>query len=190
MSIGRTAARTTVGSYFAAHGTQKLLGWFDGGGLDGTAAMFESVGIRPARANAALAGATETGLGVALVLGAATPLASAGLIATMVTAIRKVHWSNGPFIQQHGYEYNLVLIAALLALAEDGPGFGAIDRSRPGARGALGALAVGVAGSFLTELVGRRLAGPVPVAAAASAEPTPAGTPVDGAQAPIEEPVA
>ncbi len=54
--------------------------------------------------------------------GLATPLAAASLIGTMITAIRMVHLPNGPWSANGGYEYNLVLIAALLALVDGGPG--------------------------------------------------------------------
>ena len=167
-----------MGGYFAAHGAQKLFGWFDGDGLDGTTAMFESVGLRPGKLNATLAGLTETGGGVALVLGAGTPLAATALVATMVTAIRKVHWASGPFIQKHGYEYNLVLIGALLTLAEDGPGFPAVDEGGRGRNGALLALAAGVAGSYLADAAAQKLAGPSPASAPAqnSDAAAPAGT--------------
>lgn len=60
-------------------------------------------------------------------LGAATPLASAALIATMLTAIHRVHLKNGPWVSDQGYEYNLVLIAAAAALAETGPGSPSVD---------------------------------------------------------------
>lgn len=159
-NVGRVAVRTTVGGYFAAHGAQKLVGWFDGEGLDATAAMFESVGIRPGKLNAALAGTTEAGCGVALALGAATPLATAGLVATMVTAIRKVHLTSGPFVQNHGYEYNAVLIGVLLTLAEEGPGAPGLGRSGSRRHGALIALAAGLAGSFLADAAAQRIAGP------------------------------
>lgn len=161
MTLGRIAVRTTVGGYFAAHGAQKLFGWFDGDGLDATGAMFESVGIRPGKLNATLAGVTEVGCGAALALGAATPLATTGLVATMVTAIRKVHFSNGPFIQQHGYEYNVVLIGALLMLAEDGPGLPGVDNAGRRLTRALPVLVAGLAGSLLAEVIARQVAGPV-----------------------------
>lgn len=176
MHIGRVAVRTTVGTYFAAHGAQKLFGWFDGPGPEGTAAMFESVGIRPAKLNATLAGVTEAGAGIALALGVGTPVAATGLIATMVTAIRKVHLPSGPFVEKHGYEYNFVLIGVLLTLIEEGPGFPAFDEGGRGRTGAVIALATAVAGSFFVEAVGNRLAGPAPVAQESPDVSSPAGT--------------
>ena len=111
MKIGRLILRTVVGGYFFGHGTQKLFGWFGGYGPDATGQFFESLGLRPGKRNAIAAGAAEAGGGALLVLGAATPLASAALIATMLTAIHRVHLKNGPWVTDQGYEYNLVLIA-------------------------------------------------------------------------------
>jgi len=122
MSVGRFAARVGIGGLFIGHGTQKLKGWFDGPGLEGTETMMASLNMHPPRRNALAAGVTETAGGALLVLGLATPLASASLIGTMITAIRKVHLPNGPWAAKGGWEYNAVLIAALVALAETGPG--------------------------------------------------------------------
>jgi putative oxidoreductase len=127
MKIGRLLLRTVVGGYFVGHGTQKLFGWFGGHGLDATGQFFEGLGLRPGKRHAMAAGAAEAGGGALLVLGAATPLASSVLIATMITAIQRVHFKNGPWLTDQGYEYNLVLIAAAAALAETGPGSPSID---------------------------------------------------------------
>ncbi len=157
MKIGRLILRLVVGGYFFGHGTQKLFGWFGGYGPEGTGQFFESLGLRPGKRHAIAAGAAEAGGGTLLVLGAATPLASTALIATMLTAIHRVHLKNGPWVTDQGYEYNLVLIAAAAALAETGPGSPSIDAARGsqmhgpkwavlslllGALGAIGAKAV------------------------------------------------
>jgi putative oxidoreductase len=152
MKIGRLLLRTTVGAFFIGHGTQKLFGWFGGNGLEGTAEGFEHLGLRPAKANAVAAGLAEAGGGALMVAGLETPLAAAALTATMLTAIRTVHFKNGPWAAEGGYEYNAVLIAAALAIAEVGPGPLSLDaargRERSGSRWALAALAAGVAGAF------------------------------------------
>jgi len=122
MSIARLAARVVIGGLFVGHGTQKLFGWFGGPGPEGTEAMMESLQLRPAKAHARLAGATETVAGSLLAVGLATPAAAAGLTGVMTTAIRKVHLPNGPWAANGGWEYNVVLIAAVAALAETGPG--------------------------------------------------------------------
>jgi len=127
MKIGRLILRLVVGGYFFGHGTQKLFGWFGGYGPEGTGQFFESIGLRPGKRHAVAAGVAEAGGGALLVLGAATPLASAALIATMLTAIHRVHLKNGPWVTDQGYEYNLVLIAAAASLAETGPGSPSVD---------------------------------------------------------------
>jgi putative oxidoreductase len=151
MKIGRMLLRLTVGSLFFGHGTQKLFGLFGGHGLDATANMFESLGMRPGRRNAVAAGLAEAGGGAALAAGFATPVAAAALTSVMLTAVNRVHLKNGPWVTNGGYEYNIVLIAAVIALTEVGPGelsfdhaFG-IERSGPG--WALFALAAGAAGA-------------------------------------------
>ena len=117
MKHGRLIARVVIGGLFVGHGTQKWFGWFGGPGLDGASAMMDSLGMRPGRRNAIAASASETIGGAMLVAGAFTPVAATSLIATMITAIRTVHFKNGVWSSNGGYEYNLVLIAGLLALS-------------------------------------------------------------------------
>ncbi len=153
MKLGLTALRWIVGLLFFGHGTQKLFGWFDGNGLEATAQGFEKMGLRPGRRHATAAGAAEAGGGGLLALGLLTPAAAATLIGVMTTAVRKVHFKNGPWVTQGGYEYNLVLVAILLALADLGPGDISLDHALGtelrGPLVALGALAGGVAGSTI-----------------------------------------
>ncbi len=122
MKLGRLLLRLLIGSLFIGHRTQKLFGWFGGAGLEATSKAFESRGLAPGRRNALAAGITETAGGASLALGLATPLSAAGLVGVMLTAIRTLHWQNGPWSTNGGYEYNAVLIAALLLLVEGGPG--------------------------------------------------------------------
>ena len=126
----RLLLRLAVGGFFVGHGLQKLFGWFGGGGVDATASMFEQIGMRPGKRNAVLAGLTEAGGGAAVAAGAATPFAAAGLIATMFTAINRVHLPKGPWAANGGYEYNVVMIVALLALVDAGPGSPSVDAAR------------------------------------------------------------
>lgn len=164
MNIGRLVARTVIGGLFVGHGMQKLKGWFGGPGLEGTAGMMESLEMRPSRRNAMLAGGTEAAGGALLIVGLASPLACAGLIGTMITAIRKVHWSSGPWAASGGYEYNLVLIAGLLALAEEKPGDISLDAVLPvkltGFRWSLAALGLGAAASSASVWLGRKADAP------------------------------
>jgi putative oxidoreductase len=182
MKIGRLLLRLTVGGFFFGHGTQKLLGWFGGNGLEATAQGFEQMGLRPGTANAIAAGAAEAGGGALLVAGYATPLAASALTATMITAIDTVHKQNGPWVTKGGYEYNVVLIAAALALAEVGPGSLSLDaalgRERHGPKWALAALATGAIGA----LGARALRGQAP------AEQSSAPTQAPPAEQATEEP--
>ncbi|MGZ4317964.1 MAG: DoxX family protein [Gaiellaceae bacterium] len=151
MGLFRLLARTTIGLLFVGHGTQKLFGWFGGGGLDETGGFFEQLGLRPGRRYAQAAGAAEAGGGLLFALGAATPLGAAAVSGAMITAIKTVHLEKGIWVSAGGYEYNLVLLAAVFGLTENGPGRwsvdGALGRSRWGTRWALAALAAGAAGS-------------------------------------------
>jgi putative oxidoreductase len=177
MKIGRLLLRLSVGGFFIGHGTQKLFGWFGGYGLDGTAQFFEQLGLRPGRRHATAAGLAEAGGGALLVAGLATPAAASVLTATMLTAISRVHLKSGPWATNGGYEYNVVLIAAVLALAEVGPGELSLDaalgRERKGPLWALAALVAGVIGA-----VGAHLA------AGAAPEPDPEPSPEPETQAP------
>jgi putative oxidoreductase len=157
MRFARLLLRLAVGGFFVGHGTQKLFGWFGGGGLEATAEGFEQLGLRPGRENAIAAGVAEAGGGALLVAGLETPLAAAVLTATMLTAIRTVHLKNGPWAAKGGYEYNVVLIGSVLALAEVGAGPLSLDealgheRSGPGwAWAALACGALGAAGAYLS----------------------------------------
>ncbi|MGO9488908.1 MAG: DoxX family protein [Solirubrobacteraceae bacterium] len=160
MELGLALVRAVVGGLFMGHGLQKLAGWFGGHGLKATGQAFESMELRPGVAHAAAAGAAETGGGAMLALGLETPVAGALLSGTMITAIRKVHAANGPWASNGGYEYNLVLLAAVFAICDVGPGRLSIDgaRGRPryGPAWAFGQLAAGAVGSALAIAIGAR----------------------------------
>ena len=160
MDLGRLLLRLTIGGTFVVHGTQKLFGWFGGYGPDGTGEHFESLGLRPGRRNAIAAGATETGCGILIALGLATPLAAAGLSSVMITALRTAVWSEG--IKPATGEHEMLLAAAALALTETGPGTPSFDsargRERSGPAWMLAALGAGAAGATTAIEVGRRQA--------------------------------
>jgi putative oxidoreductase len=162
MNLGRLIARVTIGGLFVGHGTQKLFGWFGGPGLEGASQMMGNLDLHPPRRNALAAGTAEATGGALLALGALTPVAGSLITSTMVTAIRKVHWANGPWIQQKGYEYNLALIAVMAALVECGPGSPSVDRAlgieAKGSGWALASVAAGAVGSALAIEAGRPLA--------------------------------
>jgi putative oxidoreductase len=178
MGLFRFLARITIGLLFVGHGTQKLFGWFGGGGPEGTGQFFEQVGLKPGRRHALAAGAAEAGGGLAFALGAATPAGAAAISGSMITAIKTVHWEKGIWTAAGGYEYNLVLLAGVFSLTENGPGRwsidGALGRARWGTSWALAALAAGAAGSaaVLASAQGNR---------AAEEESTPEREPVGAA---------
>src|SRR4051812_35195446 len=122
MAIGLLLLRLVIGFTLAAHGAQKLFGWFGGYGITGTAGFLGQLGFRPAKVHAALAGLAEAGGGLLLAAGLATPLAAVTIVAVMLVAVVTVHLGKGFFATSNGFEYNLVLAATALALAFTGPG--------------------------------------------------------------------
>jgi putative oxidoreductase len=168
MKLGIAVLRVVVGVLFMGHGLQKLRGWFGGHGPEGTAQMFEGLGLHPPKAQATAAGAAETAGGALLATGFLTPVAGTLITSVMATAIRTVHGKNGPWATNGGYEYNLVLIAAAFAIVDSGPGALSLDRAlgieRSGAAIAIASLAAGVAGSRAVVELGRRAGAPEPEA--------------------------
>ncbi|WP_354699392.1 hypothetical protein DSM112329_05107 [Paraconexibacter sp. AEG42_29] len=152
MGLGTTALRVVVGGLFVGHGLQKLNGSFGGYGLDATAEAFEGMGLKPGRLHATAAGAAEAGGGALLAAGFLTPLGATAVTGTMAMAIEKVHKQNGPWVTENGFEYNLVLMAAVFAIAADGPGRLSLDWFRDADEGSLFAavaqLVAGVGGAY------------------------------------------
>ncbi|MER7975102.1 DoxX family protein [Streptomyces sp. NPDC096080] len=126
---GLLIVRLVLGLTVAAHGAQKLFGWFGGGGLDGTGQFFALSGYPAGRTMAVVAGLSETLGGLGLVLGLFTPLAGAAVLGTMVNALA-VKWGGG-FFAPDGVEYELLLAATAAGLALTGPGRIAVDRHLP-----------------------------------------------------------
>jgi putative oxidoreductase len=161
VEIALLVLRLVVGLGFAAHGAQKLFGAFGGHGIDGTAGFFEQIGLRPGRLHARAAGTAEFVGGLLIALGLLTPFAAAALIAVMTAAVITVHLRNGFFNTAKGFEYNLVLVAVLFALAGIGAGDwsldNALDLDVAGTGWALAALGAGVIGGLGAVLSGRLL---------------------------------
>jgi len=126
--LGLLLLRLGTGGVLAAHGAQKLLGWFGGGGLEGTGKAMESMGYTPGRASATAAGLAEAGGGVLLALGLATPAAGAAAAGAM-TGAAAVHAPNGFFAQTGGYEYAASLGLTAAGLAITGPGRLSVDHA-------------------------------------------------------------
>ncbi|TKB48337.1 DoxX family protein [Ferrimonas sediminicola] len=119
--------RVPTGLILAAHGAQKLFGWFGGYGLEGTGQWMASIGLGPGYLMALLAGSAEFFGGLALVLGLLTRPAAAVSAFTMLVAMFSVHIGNGLFMSNNGYEYALTLAVIGVALALQGGGRLALD---------------------------------------------------------------
>jgi putative oxidoreductase len=175
MDLALFALRIVVGGLFAAHGAQKLFGSFGGHGIGGTGQFFEALGLRPGQRHATLAGWSEFGGGMLLVLGLLTPLGAAAIIGVMVVAVLTVHLPKGWQNTEGGYEYNVVLATAAFALAAAGPGGWSLDSAfgldAAGAGWGLLALAAGILGGLGALLAARGAARPEPVAPAQPAQP-------------------
>lgn len=121
------ALRIPVGIIFAAHGAQKLFGWFGGYGLEGTGQWMDSIGLSPGYLMALLAGGAEFFGGLALIIGLLVRPAGAVLAFAMLIAIFSVHIGNGLFMSNNGYEFGLALLAVSVSLMFSGAGRGSVD---------------------------------------------------------------
>ncbi|MDI3328463.1 MAG: DoxX family protein [Alicyclobacillaceae bacterium] len=121
IDLGLLLIRLVIGLNFIGHGAQKLFGWFGGYGPKGTGGWMESIGLRNGVAMAVLAGLAELIGGLLFAAGFLTPLAAALIVVVMLVAIAKVHWKSG-YWAPNGFEYNLVLIVTVIAVALMGPG--------------------------------------------------------------------
>jgi putative oxidoreductase len=122
--VGLLILRVVLGLTLAAHGLNKFFG---GGKIPGTARWFESIGMKPGKFHATVAATTETAAGLGLAAGLLTPIPAAGFVSLMLVAAWTVHRNNGFFIVKEGWEYNLVLAAAAVAVATLGPGQLSLD---------------------------------------------------------------
>jgi len=170
MEVGLLILRLLVGLTLAAHGAQKLFGWFGGYGLAGTGQFFEQLGFRPGRLYAAQAGLAEVLGGLFLAAGFLTPAAAAAVVAVMLVAAVTAHVKSGFFAQAGGFEYTLVLGGAALALAFTGPGSISIDQalgiSWSGETWGLAALVAGLIGGAVP-LMARKTPAPATAHSAA-----------------------
>ncbi|CAL9589143.1 hypothetical protein SUDANB145_05190 [Streptomyces sp. enrichment culture] len=124
--VGLLLLRLGTGGVLAAHGAQKLLGWFGGGGIEGTGQAMEAMGYVPGKRSATMAGLAEAGGGLLLAMGLATPAAGAAAAGAMAGAAA-VHAPNGFFAQGGGYEYAASLGLTATGLAVTGPGRLSVD---------------------------------------------------------------
>lgn len=170
--LGLLILRLVTGGLLAGHGSQKLFGWFGGGGLRGAAGMMEALGLRPSDTWALLAGGSEFGSGLLTALGFLSPLGPIAMLAPMSTALATVHWGKPIWVTAGGGELPVTTMAVAAALALAGPGRYSLD----GALGirlprALVALAtIAVLGGIAFGLVTREA--PAPPQPGSEAEPS------------------
>jgi len=119
--------RVGAGVIFAAHGAQKLFGWFGGYGLEGTAGWMASIGLEPGLLMAAMAGGAEFFGGLLLIVGLLVRPAALALAVAMIIAIVMVHLPNGLFMSNNGYEFGLALLVVSIALVFRGAGSFSVD---------------------------------------------------------------
>src|SRR6185295_4964382 len=127
LSIGLLLARVVIGLVMAAHGTQKLFGWFGGHGLNKTGEFFVHLGFRPGRAFVTAASVTEITSGLLVALGLLGPIGPALMISVMIVAMITVHWEHGLFAANNGVEVPLLYSTTALGLALIGYGHYSLD---------------------------------------------------------------
>ena len=173
MALGLLLLRLCVGLTIAAHGSQKLFGWFGGHGIEATGGFFESAfGFKPGRIHATMAGLSELVGGLLLVVGFLTPFGAAMVVGVMIVATVTAHSAKGFFLTDGGFEYNLLIGVAALTLAFTGPGAVSIDHplyggALSGAIWGIAALVLGAVAAVAT-LSGRQQLDAEPAAAPAA----------------------
>ena len=126
-SIASLILRLMLGTLLMGHGGQKLFGWFEGPGLEGTTKMVASKGLQPAPVWARAGALGEFGGGLLTVLGLLNPLGPLGVIGAMAMAAGKFHWGKPIWATKGGAELPLTNLAIALALALTGPGRYSLD---------------------------------------------------------------
>jgi putative oxidoreductase len=162
MASGLLLLRLAVGGIMAAHGAQKLFGWWGGPGLRGTIGMCDNLAYRmPFLMGCGLAFA-EFGGGLSLAAGFLTPLGALAVTIVMINAVYLVHSPKGFFNGNGGYEFNLLVASAAVALAAIGPGRFSLDHAIgwddnfSGVWRGVGVAGIAILVAFLTLTVGRR----------------------------------
>jgi putative oxidoreductase len=127
LDTGLLVLRLVVGVGLAAHGAQKLFGWWGGPGVRGLLGHLTHLRFRPAPLWVAGAIGTEIGGGLLLALGFLSPLGSVGVGAAMLMAIVAFHWGKGFFGQGGGIESPFLYLVAAATLGMTGPGSYSLD---------------------------------------------------------------
>jgi putative oxidoreductase len=120
-------ARLVFGLGMAAHGGQKLFGWFSGPGLGGMAGWMDSLGFRPGRFWGTANGLAEFSSGLLVATGFLGPIGPALLIAVMIVAMWTVHREHGFFTANNGIEVPILYVAGVLAICAATPGVYSLD---------------------------------------------------------------
>ncbi|MDQ2866474.1 MAG: DoxX family protein [Candidatus Eremiobacteraeota bacterium] len=178
--VATAAARAVLGASIAAHGTQKLYGWFDGPGIEGATHFMGVLGFHPGERYARLSASTEIAAGVLIATGTLGPVGPALLASVMTTAAGSVHVQNGYFNEKKGFELNTMYALAALLLAANGFGRISVDHAiglRKRSTPLLGTLGIigGIAGGLFM-LAQRRPQEPSSVSAPSNTTQTETGT--------------
>jgi putative oxidoreductase len=128
--VGLLVLRVTIGTVFAAHGLQKLFGWWGGPGWEGWKGAIGYMGFRPILFWTSISVVAELA-GIALILGLLMPIAAAGLVAQDIVIIKKVHWAKGFWNANGGIEWPLTLLGGAFAVQVLGPGSWSLDALLP-----------------------------------------------------------
>jgi len=153
LDLGLFLIRVVVGLTFAAHGAQKLFGWFGGYGIAGTGGFLESLGFRPGKMFATASGLAEFVGGLLLALGFLGAVGPALLVSVMLVAFVTVHRKNGFFVTTNGIEHPLIMATAAAGIALTGPGRFSLDAALGNYRlltpaATWGILAIGLVGGI------------------------------------------
>jgi putative oxidoreductase len=125
--LGLFVIRVVLGLIFAAHGAQKLFGWFGGYGLAGTGGFLETLGFRPGKMYATAAALSEFFGGLLFALGFLGAVGPALMVSVMLVAIMTVHRKNPFFVATNGIEHPLMYITVAVGIALTGPGRYSLD---------------------------------------------------------------